>query len=159
MDATLSLPLPDVPADMITAVASGAARDAERVGLFLHEIGLSACPNQPRNLPAGFLLHLAAALRLLVWETQGFFFHQADGLPSARQAIRDAFHALQDPGADPRDFCVHVLRLSLERFAWNGPRDLHADIALDDLSDDAALDVLAEFLWASRHLVTAKEDC
>ena len=159
MDATLNSPLTDVPADRITAVASGAARDADRVGLFLHERGLSASPDQPRRLPAGFLLHLAAALRLLLWERQGVFFHQAAGLPSAPQAIRAAFHALHDPDADPSPFCVQVLRLSLERFAWNGPCDLHADIALDDRSEDAALDVLAEILWTSRHLATAKEDC
>jgi hypothetical protein len=159
MDTTLNVPLTDVPTDMITAVAAAAARDADRVAHFLHTLGLSASPDQPRRLPAAFLLHLAAALRLLLWERQGFFFHQAAGLPSARQALHAAFHALHHPDADPSPFCIQVLRLSLERFAWNGPRDLHADIALDDLSDDAALDVLAELLWACRHLATAKEDC
>jgi hypothetical protein len=159
MDAKYALAVSDLPTDMVASVADSAARDADRVGLFLHELGLSASPDQPRSLPARFLLHLAAALRLLVWETQGFFFHHDAGLPPARQAIRDAFHALHDPNANPSAFCVSVLRLSLERFAWNGPRDLQADIALDDLNEDAALDVLAEFLWASRPLATAKEDC
>ena len=51
------------------------------------------------------------------------------------------------------------IKKALERFAWNGPRDLHADIALDDLSDEATLDVLAEFLWACRQVSTKKEDC
>jgi hypothetical protein len=52
---------------------------------------------------------------------------------------------------DPTEFCVRLLRLSIERFAWNGPRDLNADVALDDGSEDAALDALAEYLWATRH--------
>jgi hypothetical protein len=157
MDAKHSLTF-SLPTDMVNAVATAAARDADHVGLFLHELGLSASPDQPCRLPERFLLHLGAALRLLVWEAQGFFFHQTAGLPSAHQAIRAAFQALHDPNADPSEFCVQVVRLSLERFAWNGPRDLHADIALDDLNDEAALDMLAELLWASRHLATAKED-
>jgi hypothetical protein len=159
MDAMPTPPESAFPADMVSAVATSAARDADAVGLFLRELGLSASPDQPRRLPARFLRHLAAGLRLLLWETQGFFFHQAAGLPSAHQAIGDAFQALHDPNADSREFCIRVLRLSLERFAWNGPRELQADIALDDMNDDAALDVLAEFLWASRHLVADKEDC
>lgn len=147
------------PADMVNAVAASAARDADAVGFFLRALGLSASPDQPCRLPARFLLHLAAALRLLLWVTQGFFFHQAAGLPSARQAIRDAFQALHNPNADPSEFCVRVVRLSLERFAWNGPRDLYADVALDDLHDESTLDVLAEFLWASRPFANPKEDC
>ena len=103
-------------------------------------------------MPARFLLHLGAALRLLVWEAQGFFIHRAAGLPEARQAIRDAFRSLANPGTDPTELCVTVLRLAVECFAWHGPRDLNADIALDQLADeDAALDALAEYLWAFRH--------
>ena len=53
--------------------------------------------------------------------------------------------------ADPTGFCVKVLRLSIERFAWDGPRDLDADMALDDWTEDTALDTLAEYLWATRN--------
>jgi hypothetical protein len=159
MDAKPTSSLNAFPTDLVNAVAASAARDADAVGLFLRELGLSATPEQPRRLPVSFLLHLAAALRLLAWETQGFCFHHAAGLPAARQAIHDAFRTLHDPDAHPSELCVSVLRLTLERFAWNGPRDLQTDIALDDLSDEAALDVLAEFLWASRHLATPMEDC
>jgi len=159
MDTEPTSSLSAFPTELVNAVTTDAARDADAVGLFLHEIGLAASPEQPRQLPLRFLLHLAAALRLLAWETQGFCFHHAAGLPPARQAIHEAFRTLHDPDANPRELCISVLRLTLERFAWNGPRDLNADIALDDLSDEAALDVLAEFLWACRHLATPKENC
>jgi hypothetical protein len=149
----------DFPPDMVNAVTAAAARDADAVGFFLRQLGLTGSPQQPRKLPAGFLLHLAAALRLSLWETQGFSFHHAAGLPAAQQAICDAFHALAQANADPTEFCIAVMRLSLERFAWNGLRDLNADIALDELSDDTALDVLAAFLWTHRHVATPKEDC
>jgi hypothetical protein len=146
-----SFPVPDFPAEMVTAVAADAARDAARVGRFLEHLGLGATPEQPRPLPAAFLLHLGAALRLLAWEAQGFCFHRQAGLPEARQAIRDAFRSLADPGADPTALGAAVLRLAVERFAWGGPRDLDADVALDDLTDDAALEALAAYLWATRH--------
>jgi hypothetical protein len=150
---------PDFPPDMVNAVRAAAARDADAVGLFLHQLGLTGSPQRPRKLPAGFLLHLAAALRLSAWETQGFFFHHAAGLPPAEKAISDAFDALADANANPTELCIAVMRLLLERFAWNGPGQLNADIALDELSDEAALDVLAQFLWTHRHVATPKEEC
>lgn len=159
MDAQRTLPADDLPTDLVNAATAAAARDADLVGLFLRELGLTGTADQPVSLPARFLCQLAAALRLLVWEAQGFFFHRAAGLPSADQALDDAFAVLLDPSADPTQLGINVLRLSLERFAWHGLGDRNADIALDDLTDDAALDVLAEFLWASRQIPTAQEDC
>jgi hypothetical protein len=140
----------DFPAEMVTAVAVEATRDADRVGLFLDHLGLEGTPEKPLPLPAGFLLHLGAALRLLTWEAQGFFSHRQAGLPEAQQAIRDAFRSLANPDADPTELCVAVLRLSVDRFAWSGPSDLGADIALDETQEDALLETLADFLWAQR---------
>lgn len=71
--------------------------------------------------------------------------------------IRDAFRSLNNPEADPTELGVAVLRLSVERFAWHGQPELHADVALDDLVDDAALDALAEYLWATRHAGTVTD--
>jgi len=147
-----SLSISDIPADMVAAVAANAARDADCVELFLNHLGLGATPERPRPMPPGFLLHLGAALRLLSWEAQGFFFHRAAGLPEARQAIRAAFESLAEPDADPTEFCVAVLRLSVERFAWSGPPELGADVALDEAQEDALLEALADFLWARRSL-------
>jgi hypothetical protein len=147
-----SLSISDIPADMVAAVAANAARDADCVGLFLNRLGLGATPERPRPMPAAFLLHLGAALRLLTWEAQGFFFHRAAGLPEAPQPIRAAFESLAEPDADPTELCVAVLRLSVERFAWSGPPELGADVALDEAQEDALLEALADFLWARRSL-------
>lgn len=140
----------DFPAEMVAAVAADAARDADRVGLFLDNLGFRGTPEKPTPMPAGFLFHLAAALRLLGWEGQGFFLHREAGLPEARQAIRDAFRALADSDADSTELSVAVLRLSVERFAWSGLPDLGADVALDEAQEDALLEALADFLWAHR---------
>jgi hypothetical protein len=149
--------LVEFPPEMIAVVAADAARDADRVCLFLDFLGLPGNPEKPRPMPAAFLLHLGAALRLLIWESEGFCDRTA-GLPEARQAILDAFQSLHDPKADPAELCVTVIRHSVERFAWNGRRDLNADVALDDLTgDDGALDALAEFLWASRHFTNTTD--
>jgi hypothetical protein len=140
---------------MAAAAADDAGRDADRVGFFLRAFGLRATPEKPAPLPERFLLHLGAALRLCEWEAQGFFYHRAGGLPEAREALRDAFRSLTEPNADPTGLWRRVVRLSVERFAWHGRRDLDADVAVDDLIDEAALDALAEYLWASRRAEAA----
>jgi hypothetical protein len=159
MDDTPTPATRALPPDMVDAVTAAAARDADAVGQFLRDMGLTGTPEQPLKLPARVLLHLAAALRMAAWETQGYTFHHDAGLPAADQAICDALNGFADASASPDPLCIAVLRLSVERFAWNGLRDWNADIALDDLRDDQALDVLAEFLWANRHVSTPMEDC
>jgi hypothetical protein len=134
---------------MATAVAVDAARDADRVIVFLEAVRPKGMQYGP--IPASFLLRLGVALRLLAWETQGFFFHRQAGLPEARRALQDAFLSLREPNADPTELRATVLRLSLERFAWTGQPDLNADVALSDLNEDAALDAMAEHLWKIRH--------
>jgi hypothetical protein len=159
MDAKPTPPTRAFPPDMVHAVTIADAREADAVGQFLHDLGLVGTPQQPLKLPARFLLHLAAALRLSAWETQGFFIHHDAGLPAADQAICDALYAFADAKANPDQLCIAVMRLSVERFAWNDLRHWKADIALDDLSDDQALDVLAQFLWANRPVATTMEEC
>jgi hypothetical protein len=143
--------LRSLPADLIAAVEADAARDADHVGTFLAELGLRASPDKPITLPVRFLLNLAAALRLCDWEAQGYSYHLQGGLPRATVAINDALSSLVDPGVEPTGLADAVLGLCIERFAWNGRPLLGADIALDELSNPALLDALAEFLWASRH--------
>ena len=129
-------------------VESEAARQAKEVVEFLDALGTGAIPPQKRT--RRFFLLLGAALHLR-WESQGFFFHREAGLPDADQAIREAM-SLPHSAADPTPLGIAILRLFLEQFAWNGPHNLDADVALDNLTDDAAvLDALAEYLWATRH--------
>ena len=105
------------PADLVRAVAVDAARDACRVARFLEVLGLGATPDKPRSMPAGFLLLLGAALRLMGWEEQGFSFHRGTGLPDGQQALSIALESLCDPNADPTALCIAVLRIAIERFA------------------------------------------
>jgi hypothetical protein len=138
-------------------IVASATLDADRVAAFLRLIGLKASPQQPIALPRSFLLHLGAAFRLLAWEERGFHFHGGAGLPAAEQVFGDTFSSLSDPGADPTELCGAILSLNIQRFAWHGPRDLAADVVLDELTDDAALDAVAEFLWANRHIGSVAE--
>jgi hypothetical protein len=141
----------DVPEILVAAVAREAAADAHRVVVFLNALGLQGTPEKPLYLPARFLLYLGAALRLLSWELQGLHVHREAGLPDARRGIADAFQSLVDPAMDPNELEGRVLGVYVERFAWHAHRDLGAEVALDDLDDDAALDTVAEFVWAARH--------
>lgn len=145
-----SFTLNDFPAEMVTAVAAYAVCDAHCVGLFLSRLGIRGTPEKPLSVPAGFLLHLGAAFRLLTWEAQGFYGHREAGLPEAEQAIRDAFLSLVEPAADPSGLLVAVMRLSVERFAWSGLPELGADIILDEAQEDALLEALADYLWTHR---------
>ena len=131
-------------------MARDAARDADRVGRFLAHLGLQATPEKPLALPTNFLLRLGAALRLLEWEVQGFFFHRDAGMPEAQQTIGEAFRLLTDLDDDPTTLCWGVLRLAVEHFGWSGPAELGADVALDQVQEDVLLEALADFLWTHR---------
>lgn len=142
--------LDEFPTELVDSVKARAERDAVSVAQFMGCLGLNATPEKPVPLPAGFLLSLAAALRLLAWEVRGFNFHREAGLPSASEAIRDAFERLLEKDAKPSPICNTVGRLALERFAWAGEPELGADVAIDDVDEELFLDALADFLWANR---------
>jgi len=145
-----------IPDELAAAVAREAARDAENVALFLGELGLTPSPEHRVRLPAALLLDLGAALRLLMWESNGLRVHQDSGLPEAERAIVDAFGHLEASAeveaSPPVELPRRVVALFAERFAWHGRRDLDADVVLDDhVEEDMLLDVLAELLWDARH--------
>lgn len=152
VDPTSASPFDPV---LVEAVAREAACDAEAVALFLHQFGFVPTAERPIRLPARFLLHMGAALRLLAWEEGGLRIHRDEGLPAARSAIIDAFARYgPSPGEAPSaiDFARQVFALFVERFAWHGRRDLEADVLLGDLADeDALVDAVAEVLWRARH--------
>jgi hypothetical protein len=43
-----------------------------------------------------------------------------------------------------------VFDVKVDRFAWTGPAELDADVALGVPAEDALLDALAKLLWANR---------
>jgi hypothetical protein len=143
-------PSSDLALDIATVVARDAYRDADRVGLFLAHLGMKGTPEKPLALPPSFLLRLGFALRLLDWEQKGYYFHREVGVPEAQLAIREAFLRLNDVDADPTKSSSAILNLSLERFAWSGPPELGADIALHGVQDDTLLEALADLLWTHR---------
>ncbi len=139
-----------LPEEMIESVAIQAMVDAQNVCSFLRAVGLDASPESPVRVPGGFLLQLGAALRLLKWETLGLRIHKDAGLPSAKEAIREAFAKALDPAAQSTELARSVMRLSVERLAWAGTKELGIDVALTGELDDAALDDLADFLLANQ---------
>jgi hypothetical protein len=140
----------DSAVEMISAVIANAERDAVCVHQFLKQLRLAGTPKRPVALPRGFLLYLAAALRLLAWERGGLFLHREVGLPGAQQAIGDAFRWLAEPDTDVTAFCISVMKLSMERFAWSGLCEIRTDVAIDEAHEELLLDALADFLWAHR---------
>jgi hypothetical protein len=141
----------DCPPDLVNAVVDEAALDALWVHVLFELIGLKTTTEDRLPLPEPFLTHLGIAVRILRWEMLGFDFHRHAGFPDGEQVLRDAAEKWNYPESDPKEMYVRLIRLSTERLAWRGRVDLGADIALDDLTDDAALEALAEYLWAQRH--------
>jgi hypothetical protein len=152
MVATLPSMLLPFPAELVNAVA----RDADRVGAFLHALGIQATPQRPVALPAGFLLDLGAALRLLCWEQAGLNPQQVAGLPPAQQGLRTVLQALSEsPGDDssanpPGTLACRVMQAFVDHFAWNGDVELNVDVLLRDADEDLLLEALADFLWVQR---------
>lgn len=148
----------EIPADLIGAAVREGERDADRVAYFLDALGLARrqASDPPLRLPAGFVLDLAAGLRLLCWEQSGLLSHLDAGLPPACEALRAAFRGLTEPGipdTDPTSGALmpRVWALLIERCAWNGRVELDADLVLGDVEEDAFADALADFVWTHRH--------
>ncbi|MFO0866546.1 MAG: hypothetical protein U0744_18225 [Gemmataceae bacterium] len=141
---------PHIPADLVRYVCLEAARNGHRLAEFLRCVGLESSVDAPLRLSRGFLIYLAAALRLHAWESEGFYVHQEYGLPPADAAVRNAFKELDRDEADARSFWNAVLQVSIDRFSWRGPLELKADVALDELEDEEAIEMIAQLLWESR---------
>jgi hypothetical protein len=148
--------LDQLPPDVVHAVAHAAARDAVRTVLFLDALGLRPPPGQVLPLPAGFLLDLGAALRLLIWSQAGINPRHVAGLPPAQEALRDVLLSLRQPPAGaaqaeaPGTLARRVMAAFVEHFAWCGPIELDADLTLGAADEEAVLEALADFLWAHR---------
>jgi hypothetical protein len=147
--------LPDYPPELIRFVTEEAERDADRAWYFLRLVDLAPPPGQIRRLPAGLLLNLGAAARLLEWEQAGITIHLDAGLPCARDAARRIFLEAVPVDGEARGpepwLSEAVFRLTIDRFAWTGRTDLQAEIRLDFPDEDVLVEALAQFLWTHRH--------
>jgi hypothetical protein len=141
---------------LITRLAEQAARDADLALDILTRVGLGPPPGEVRYLPATFLLELGAACRLLAWEVTGLTLHREAGLPSARDALRDAFWGAAALAADPSapdpgpSLSRAVFALAVDRLAWAGPAYLRAEVILDSPDEDVMVEAMARFLWDHR---------
>jgi hypothetical protein len=156
---TASPPLAAVPPELARALALNAARDADRVALFLDTLVARAAADgtsrAPLRLPGWFLLELGAALRLWIWEHSGISTHRDAGLPHAGEALRAVFHRLRvAAGKEAADadtpLSRAVMALFVEHFAWSGQQDLDADFLLGEADEDDLVDTLADLLWTHR---------
>jgi len=96
-------------------------------------------------------------VRLRAWEAVGLDVHREAGLPTAHEALERIIGILTTTPSDPAVFARAsllgraVFDFRMSRFAWAGPADLRADVALDTPDEHALIEALADFLWASRH--------
>jgi len=148
------------PPELIARVAEQAARDADLTADFLMVVGLSSPAGTNGLLPSDFLLQLGSAMRLLAWEVDWLDLHES-GLPTAQDAIlevfQDATRRLHDPSAPAPSRAQAVFRLTVDRLAWVGPRDLHAEILLDFPDEETLVETMARFLWDQREAAHADD--
>jgi len=140
------------PAELIAAVMSMAKDDADAVIECLKLMGIPS----GTLLPAGFLLGLAAILRVIVWEDQGILIHLESGLPDARQLLRDLFtpvfrNAIDDLIRFGFGVWYWVLELRTTRMAWGGANMIGADVLVGEVNEEIFVETLAQFLWVHRH--------
>jgi hypothetical protein len=134
-------------ASMVRAVAHEAERDAIRVHAFLSAAGRDRSPTLTRDV----LLHLAVGLRLLTWALAGVTTHRAAGLPAGRDVVVAALQAAAHQATLDPDLPIRVVWFHAENFSWDAG-DFDADVLIDVLDGADAIDAIAEFVWAARHV-------
>jgi hypothetical protein len=160
----------------LVAVTRDAQYMADTVADFLEAQGIR--PRQNRSgdscaLPQkgetttpvhAFLLNLAAALRIAMWERAGLRSELPADLPSSREAFQnlvpaESFHSSTGSSATPA-LAQTVFRTWLEQFSRSSRATLGTDVLLDaaGLSEDELLDALADFLYENRNLADMKEE-
>ena len=112
----------------------------------------------------GFLLNLAAAIRIAVWEHAGFRPHLPSDVHSLSEASR---HLIPPPSNEPAadtsstvpELARTVFRVQAQQFLHSGRKELGTDVLLplQAPSEDELLEGLADLLWNNRHLVEAEE--
>jgi hypothetical protein len=112
----------------------------------------------------GFLLNLAAALRVASWDRAGFRPSLPADLPTWSEAVKNAVppetpDIANNSVATTTDLPARVFRTWLQRFSRSSRATLNTDVLLSTkgVSEDDLLDALAELLWANRRLADVKE--
>ena len=151
---------PNISDSEIRAVTRNATRQADLTAVALKATGLFASSEGGRpdwsRLPPGYLLELGSTLQIGLWERQGLLPHLDSDLPSFREAAQTLVdRAVKGPaefgGADATPLCRRVTQVYLNRFAWDAPELLDAEVVLGDADEDDFVDLLAEFVWTRRH--------
>jgi len=140
--------------------------DAERVAEFLRR-WLQPLRIRPAStcFPMGFLLELAAILRIAAWQRAGLARDLNEAFPPARELLEDLIRRFT---AEPMSFdfkmpvvpprlCSQVVSTWFARCAWNSPSEMGADVWVGEIDDDLLFDVLADFLFEMRNVLP--EDC
>jgi hypothetical protein len=156
MAMSVSLAIDSFPTDLINAIKADALRDAERVERFLRVLGLQPILHHLIRHRPGFLLDLAAALRLLAWEEAGLDLKAFARLPAARAALLNVLQSLtqsvigQHEAVKVDSLLQDVMGAFFDYFAWSARVELDVDVTLGEVDEDAVLEALADFLWAHR---------
>jgi hypothetical protein len=141
---------------LIRATVREAEVVADLIIAFLRGEQGALAPGAPLELPGGFLRELGAVLRLATWEAAGLRQSIDPTLPTAESAYLDLLERAikapetYDESDRPGSLAPRVLMASVRRLARDAPEGFAGDVVIDPHSDDAALDALAEFLFAHR---------
>ena len=125
-------------------------------------VGLVEDSPEVRRVNA-FLMNLAAALRIALWERAGFRRALPADLPSSSEAFRNVVppEVAGTAGDAPviPELYTKVFRTWLEQFSRSSQAALSTDVllAVKGVSEDKLLDALADLVWENRHLANAKE--
>jgi hypothetical protein len=149
----------EIPLGLVQSLTVDASEDADNVALFLRYLGLAPCDRNesdpPISFPAWFLVELAAALRIWLWEANGLRIHLDAGLAPARELLLGVFCRAKEvanghASSNATPLMNRVLGLSVDRLAWSARRDLGADVVLGEADEDILVETLANLIWTHR---------
>ncbi|MBN1855256.1 MAG: hypothetical protein JW829_21165 [Pirellulales bacterium] len=144
----------ELPVSLLRAIQEHGARSGEIMANMLDEYQRRI--GEKPEFPPAFLLEWSAVMQLGIWELQGFYQHQAAGLPTYREACQEL---AQRASRGPEEFChlksavLHrkVLQYWLEHFACQASEILGAEVAMNSLEEETFLEQVSDLLWKNRH--------
>lgn len=144
----------------IQAVALNAERQAILVAAYLKQIDSllkrDGLPSVATGFPAGYLLELGAVLMLGHWDRKGLLAFLPSDLPAFADAVAELKRRAVIGNFKLLD-CIasqlvrQVRQTWLERFAWEAPNLLQADVVLGDVDEDVLVEAVAQLIWVNRH--------